>query len=1117
MNYPLPHQSKKYFRSVEQLEGTPEFEEFLQREFPQAASEFPEGVSRRRWIQMMGASLALGGAAGCRYNREEFAEFVVRPEGRVPGVAQYFASNIEWAGRVSHVLVTALEGRPTKLDANPEHPMYASTVSSEFNDGRDAKFNAGGTDTFTQAAVLSLYDPDRLGAVIHRVDGESTFYELNELTSWAEFSDFAATQAKELASTSGKGLAVLFEPSKSPSFQSVLASVKAKFPEAMLVEYESVYRRDQSKAIAAAGGGKSSLVYDLSKAKVIVAIDDDLLGANPNSTRYFRQFAMGRAPVDGKMNRLYAVESQYSVTGAAADFRFAMKSSQMEILLGKIEDAIDDGKEFPAIADEKVYNELPPQEKFKRMVQVIVTDLIANKGASLVTVGAHQSISAQQTAIRINQKLGNVGATALLLDIPSELNEIDTVRLDDFVDQANSGAIKAAWVLAPNPVFSVAGDIALAAAFEKIDQVVYAADTDDETAQHCDWVVPAAHPLEVWGDVRAADGIYGVGQPQIAPLLGGKSLIEILSILAGFEVDSGDQIVKGTAAKILGGELSDRKWREILHAGFLSDSAAKSSAVTIGIERPAIKEIPGAPKSEELAELDVSTVDSTRLEVVVHPSDSVYDGRFANNGWLQELPQPITKLTWDNAALMSVKTARKLEVKQGELVQLSQGDAGVQLPVFVVPGHAEGSITVNLGYGRTRAGSVGGMIRSAKDQFTVGKNLATLRRWNQPSILTGIAAKGTSIPYKLATTQDHFAIDDQGGMAEIAKRSPQIIREGTLQEFTKSAHFAEIPLHHEAISLWGKGPATNQPHAWGMTIDLNKCIGCNACVVACQAENNVPIVGKEQVSRGREMHWLRIDRYFQCDYEATSEAGDYSDPIDPKIVSQPMACAHCETAPCEQVCPVAATVHTEEGINAMAYNRCIGTRYCANNCPYKVRRFNYFNYNQKYGYFYGWQDKREEVNTKLQGLVLNPEVTVRGRGVMEKCTYCIQRVQNGKIKSRTTGNGLVNDGDIQTACQEACPSQAIVFGDLNDKTSRVYRSQNDPRAYALLEELNIRPRTLYLARIRNVPSRLLTDDQVNPKWNTGHGSHAEHDSHGTEGHEVHGHDVHGHDDPGHEH
>jgi Fe-S-cluster-containing dehydrogenase component len=410
----------------------------------------------------------------------------------------------------------------------------------------------------------------------------------------------------------------------------------------------------------------------------------------------------------------------------------------------------------------------------------------------------------------------------------------------------------------------------------------------------------------------------------------------------------------------------------------------------------------------------------------------------------------------------------------------------VQLPVFVVPGHAEGSFTVNIGYGRTK--EKGGVVGGA-----VGTNVSRFRQWNQASIYTGVEAIGTSVVYPLATTQDHFAIDDEGGMRENAKRAPQIIREGTLDEYKKDASFTgkTVEHHFENKSLW-KEPTVDENHKWGMTIDLNKCTGCNACVVACQSENNIPIVGKEQVIRGREMHWLRIDRYFQCDFETTKSGGSFKDPVDPTIVTQPMACAHCELAPCEEVCPVAATVHTEEGINAMAYNRCIGTRYCGNNCPYKVRRFNYFNYNTEYGYFYGWQDKREQASQKLQSLVLNPEVTVRGRGVMEKCTYCIQRVQNGKIYARTKGDGKVHDGDVRTACQEACPSHAIVFGDLNDRTSRVYQSQNDSRSYAVLDELNIKPRTMYLSRIRNVPKRLATATQISPKRPGGHGHGDEH-------------------------
>lgn len=1112
MNYPLPQQSKKYFRSLDDIEQTPEFEEFLGREFPKAASEFPEGVSRRRWVQLMGASLAFGGAAGCRYNREDFAEFVVRPEGRVAGLPQFFATNFEWAGRVVHALVTSREGRPIKLDGNPDHPVFMTSRSDEFKDGNEAKFDKAGSDCFTQAAILSLYDPDRLGAVIQRDRKAGTMQasEAGELADWTAFTQMMAEKQKSLEGSKGKGFAVIYEPTSSPSLQRAIADLKSKYPEATLVEYQSVYRRNLAKAIEASGGGKASTLYALDKAKVIVAIDDDLLGSDPNSVVYTRQFAKNRTPVDGSMNRLYAIESQYSVTGAAADFRFAMKSSQMGVFLNRLEALIDAGKAIEGDKDEKPYNELANEQKLERTLQAIATDLLANKGASLVTVGAHQEVDVQQAVLRINAKLDNIGKTCLLLDIPNALSGVDKVRLDDFVRASSDQPFDTVLVLACNPVFTVAGDIDLASALTAAKDVVYVADADDETAQFASWTAPLTHPLESWGDVYGHDGTYGICQPQIEPLKGAKSLLEIALMAAGTTTLPIDY-VKETASKIVGGSFNDRLWREVLHSGFLKESAAKPASVTITKDKPTAAAIPGADEASSAPataiDLGADSISSTNLEIVIRPSASVYDGRLANNGWLQELPHPITKLVWDNAACMSVATARKLGVKQGELVKLTQGDASVSLPVFIVFGQAEGSIAIEMGYGRTRAGSVGGMVRSKKDTFTVGFNLASLRRWNQHSIVTGVDARGTSQTYKLATTQDHFALEDQGGLRETARRSSLLIREGSLDEYTTDKNFAQMHLHHPAESMW-KEPKVNENHAWGMTIDLNKCLGCNACVVACQAENNVPIVGKEQVSRGREMHWLRIDRYFSCDFDETEKTGDFRNPVDPKIVTQPMACVHCETAPCEQVCPVAATVHTEEGINTMAYNRCIGTRYCANNCPYKVRRFNYFNFNQKYGYFYGWSDFREKVNTKLQQLVLNPEVTVRGRGVMEKCTYCLQRVQNGKIKARQTGDGLVHDGDIRTACQEACPSQAIVFGDLNDKSSRVSKLQNDPRCYGLLEDLNTKPRTKYLAKIRNVPRRLMTHDQLHPTWNTSPMHY---------GHGQHGQDDHGHGDHGHEH
>jgi MoCo/4Fe-4S cofactor protein with predicted Tat translocation signal len=1054
---------KRYFRSVDELQATPEFQQFLTREFPQAASEFPEGVSRRRWIQMMGASLALGGVAGCRYHREEIGAFVVRPEGRVPGLPEFFATSFEWAGSVVSALITNIEGRPIKVDGNPDHPSYANSQPKDFADNK--KLRSAGTSAMVQASILSLYDQDRVAAPINRTKpGSSPSSIASADAAWESFGEYVASSKKTLEASQGEGLAIVFEPTFSPSLRRVLAEVKAKYPKATLVRYESVFSGQVRKAIDAVGAKGASPSLNLDSAKVIVSLDADLFGADPNGVHHARQFANHRSPGLEWVNRLYVVESQYSVTGSAADFRLALQSNQMGFLLKKIENAIDAGKIIDDKEESVPYNKLSDADKVARLVECIASDLLKNKGEAVLAVGSHLDLNVQIAALRINAKLGNIGKTMNLYMVP---NELDLV--------AKASQFKSIWVLANNPVFTVAGDVALAKAIETIGNSVYLGTHDDETADVCTWTVPAAHPFEVWGDVRSSDGTYGVGQPLIEPLLGGKSAIELLSILAGLAETDGKAIVMETAKKLGKGDLSERAWKEALHLGYMAGTALSPFA---GALKSDVKSLTGGDVTaspNELPEGDVTLgLNKDRLEVVIRPSDTIYDGRFSNNGWLQELPQPITKLVWDNAAVCSITTARELGLKQGELASFKLGDASIQLPVFVVPGHAEGSFTVNLGYGRAKG-------KAGVNGSGVGTNLASFRRWNQASIYSSVEVKNTTKPYTLATTQDHFAIEDEGGLRETARRSPQLVREGTLDEYQSDPKFAynTVEHHFPNESLWQE-PKVDENYKWGMAIDLNKCIGCNACVVACQSENNIPIVGKEQVTRGREMHWLRIDRYFTCDVEATKEKGSFKDLVDPKIVTQPMMCTHCETAPCEQVCPVAATVHTEEGINAMAYNRCIGTRYCGNNCPTKVRRFNYFSYVSQYGYNYGWQDNREKASAKLQSLVLNPEVTVRGRGVMEKCTYCIQRVQNGKITAKTKGDGRVHDGDIITACQQACPTHAIVFGDLHDKSSRVYQSHQDPRQYTVLEDLNIKQRTVYLAKVRNVPKRLTTSTQAHP-------------------------------------
>lgn len=1030
--------------------------------------------------------MALGGVAGCRYGPFEFAAFVARPENTIPGVPKHYATNFELAGRAVHLLVSNMDGRPIKIDGNPLHPVMKASEPNDISGGKE-RFASAGTDVFSQGCVLGLYDPDRARQVARRTEGELVG------ATWDEFAAYAAGRLEDLKQSQGASLALLMAPSLSPSVKRLVAETVQAFPQATVATYSAIDDSAAVKAFTQAAGQPAELLLQLDAAKVICCLDSDLLGNDPNMVAYSRQFAKGRSPEPGQMNRLYAVESRYSVTGGAADSRLPLQSSQMGAFLSKLEQRVDEllagGQAVAASEGDKPFDALEPGEQLSRFVEAMAEDLVANQGAGVVSVGSHQPFDVQVAALRINKKLGNMGKTAMLMPSRSAIEGVTSVGLSDLLGKIDGGQVRSVWILGDNPVYASPGSL-LGDALKELNDVVYFAEFMDETAMVSSWAVPLAHPLESWGDVLAVDGSYGMGQPQILPLLGGKSAIEILSLLHGKSL-SGEEIVRQTADGVAGHPLTSRQWRDALHEGHLVGPAARSLDCG-NVEAPA-----------PMGVLTPGEFEDGNLEVVFTPSDTLYDGRFAKNVWMQELPQAMTKLTWDNAAIVGPKTAQKLNLRQGarsgtEKVLLKHGDRSIELPVFIMPGQAAGSITVHLGYGRVcRDEAI-----DSDEQVAVGVDVSPLRGLDNAHILTGVSAIATSAPYELATTQDHFAIEPRG--IEVTKeRAAILVREGTVEQMEAGGQgFVEhLGTHHPKLeSLWQEpietleGDAT-VPYQWGMTIDLNKCTGCNSCVVACQAENNIAVVGKEQVKRGREMHWIRVDRYFRGDVET------------PKIVSQPVACVHCETAPCEQVCPVAATVHTEEGINAMAYNRCVGTRYCANNCPYKVRRFNYFNYNTEYGYFYGWEQrgKLEEASRKLQQLVLNPEVTVRGRGVMEKCTYCIQRVQAGKISARAEGRA-VQDGEIQSACQTACPTQAIVFGDLKDETSKVSQLQKDPRAYAMLAELNIKPRTLYLARVRNTHPRLKTEDQLVEAHHDGHGEHAGEDHSGGE-HAVDGHSV----------
>ncbi len=590
-------------------------------------------------------------------------------------------------------------------------------------------------------------------------------------------------------------------------------------------------------------------------------------------------------------------------------------------------------------------------------------------------------------------------------------------------------------LLGGNPAFDAPGDLQFAEALSSVPTTIRLGQYDDETAQLCTWQLPETHAFESWGDVRGWDGTLCASQPLIDPLLNGRSRIELLALICA-DPREPQSIVREAIAESAGQpDFADTEWSRLLHDGFLE-----------GTESPvwdATSQLAG--RREEILQAVVNRA-RTDLELVFTHSGSVLDGRFANNGWLQETPDYLTKLTWDNAAIISPATAAQLGIEHATLVRLQSGDAEIEIPAFLLPGQAAGSIGVAVGYGRTAAGVIGG--HRDKDLPTVGVDVNPLRRSNEMAFTNDVRLIPTATRYQFATTQEHHAIDTVG-LEETGRRVGELVREATLEEFQQQPDVAQHVVHHNPLeSLWQE--PSYDGHAWGMSIDLNRCIGCNACVVACQAENNVPIVGKDQVAKGREMHWIRIDRYFQ------------GTPENPSVATQPVACHHCENAPCEQVCPVAATVHSHEGLNDMVYNRCIGTRYCANNCPYKVRRFNFFDYNKPL----------EDANRQLAELVINPEVTVRSRGVMEKCTYCVQRIQSVKIDAKNSRRPI-RDGEIKTACQQACPAQAIEFGDLNDPASRVSQAHADPRAYGMLAELNVKPRTSYLAQIRNPNPKLL--------------------------------------------
>ena len=975
----------EYWRSLEELAGSAEFQEALHREFPKGASEWLDSVSRRGFLKIMGASLGLAGMTGCvRLPVEPIVPYVRQPEDVVPGRPMFYATAVTLGGYASPVLVESHLGRPTKIEGNDLHPA-----------------SLGGTDIFAQASILGLYDPDR----------SQTVMSMGDARSWQAFLSAIRGPLSAQKALQGAGIRILTPTISSPTLADQLRNFLKIYPQAKWHVYEPVNRDNVLEGAKLAFGQPVETRYDLSKADVIVSLDADFLYAGfPGNVRYIRDFAKRRNP-DGKMNRLYVVESTPTSTGAKADHRLPMRSAELyhfaRELLKSVNQKLQGGGFVvagvigPALSGDQA-----------QLARVLTEDLTRRSGSSIILAGDHCAADVQALIHATNAKLGNVGKTVFYTD-PVDANPINQAEsIKDLVADMNAGKVDLLVILGGNPAYDAPADLNFAEVLKnsKVPLRIHAGLYQDETAELCQWHVNQAHELEAWGDARAYDGTVSIIQPLIAPLYQGRSALELIALLSG-EEEGGHDLVRAYWQKQHTGADFEQFWRKSLHDGWIEGTAFAPKTLNVK---------PGSFSSPEQP-----IANANAIELNFRRDPTIYDGQFSNNGWLQELPKPMTKLTWDNAVLIGPKMAERLQIKTEDVVELELNGRKTRGPVWIQAGHPDNSVTVTLGYGRTRAGRVG---------TAQGFDAYALRTSNSPWFATGLQIRKTGETYKLASTQGYQAMDTPNGGHR------PLVRETTVEEYREDPNFAKEEEPAAGLTLYPGYDYAREAYAWGMAIDLNSCVGCNNCMLACQSENNIAVVGKEQTVLGRHMHWIRVDAYYQGDRD------------NPKAFFQPVPCMQCENAPCEVVCPVGATNHSSEGLNDMVYNRCVGTRYCSNNCPYKVRRFNFL-------LFQDW-------DTPQYKMMRNPDVSVRSRGVMEKCTYCVQRINERRIDAEREDR-KINDDELQTACQQSCPAGAIIFGNINDPNSKVSKLKAQSRNYGLLGELNTRPRTTYLAEVRN--------------------------------------------------
>jgi MoCo/4Fe-4S cofactor protein with predicted Tat translocation signal len=980
---------EKYWRSLDQLADTPEFRQWVEREFPAGASELTDGNSRRHMLKIMAASFGLAGLAACRRPVEHILPYAQGVEDLIPGQAYFYATVMPLGGQATGLLVETHDGRPTKIEGNPDHPA-----------------SMGAALAWQQASILSLYDPDRSARFLEN-GAPST-------KSWPEFNAYL----KGISLGDGSGLRILSESVISPTLSMMRGEALKKYPKAKWVEYEAITHENEEAGLMMAFGQAVTPHKQFDKAKVIVALDADFLGldsTSPLPTKLFskRRHVASEADFE-KINRLYAVEAQFSITGANADHRLRVKASEVQQFAMDLAAALG---AMPAL------NQVGGGDRRAKFMAAVVKDLKSAGGEALVVAGPRQPAAVHAAVALINDALKSEAVSYAKSENAATLDALKTLTAE-----MNSGQVSTLVILDGNPVYTAPADVQFASAMSKVANTIHVGLEEDETAASAKWHVPGAHYLETWSDARSHDGSVAIQQPMISSMYGGKTPAEMVALVIDYKDKEAHAIVKNYWLAQFSGKDKEKEqaWRKTLNDGVIA-SVKPVEAAKVSVDAKKLASTLGSAASGGA---------STGIEVSFVPGASTYDGRFANNAWLQEWPEPMTKMVWANAALIGPAMARSQSLKDGDVVTFARGSYKVDAPVMIQPGLADGSVVLTLGYGRSKCGRVG------KD---VGYNANLVRTSDAYWFGGGFTMTPTGNRVILSSTQEHGVIGDNGNNAEHTNNRP-VYREVSLDEYRKNPksveEMSEVP---ELQSIYPER-VYDKGYQWGLAIDLTACTGCNSCVIACQAENNIPVVGKSQVLRGREMHWLRMDRYYVGSED------------EPRAVEQPIPCMQCENAPCENVCPVAATSHSPEGLNDMAYNRCVGTRYCLNNCPFKVRHFNFLNFHKQM--------------PQVEAMASNPDVTVRMRGVMEKCTYCVQRIQEKKIQAKYEGRREIKDGEIVTACQQTCPADAITFGNINDPESRVSKLKKQERNYAMLAELDIRPRTTYLAKLRNVNAEL---------------------------------------------